>query len=184
MGFRFRKSTKVGPFRITASKSGISYSVGRKGYRVTKQANGKVRKTVSIPGTGISYSTTTGSTKKNNSSTKVSHQNSRANARKDKTGIHQSFGVVIAKIVLGAIFIFSAFALLSSDGFSTFIVFMVIGFAFIAWGYLPYHSAKAMRDKPLKSDELSDGLNLHQNLSQEESSFHEDAFYVVGVNYL
>lgn len=64
MGFRFRKSAKIGPFRVTASKSGLSYSVGGKGYRVTKQANGKVRKTYSIPGTGISYSETAGSTKK------------------------------------------------------------------------------------------------------------------------
>lgn len=64
MGFRFRKSKKIGPFRITASKSGVSYSVGGKGYRLTKQANGKVRQTYSIPGTGISYSETVGSTKK------------------------------------------------------------------------------------------------------------------------
>ena len=61
MGFRFRKSFKVGPFRMTASKSGLSYSVGGKGFRVTKQANGKVRKTYSIPGAGISYSETVGS---------------------------------------------------------------------------------------------------------------------------
>lgn len=64
MGFRFRKSTKIGPFRITASKSGISTSVGGKGFRVTKQANGKIRKTYSIPGTGISYSETTSTKKK------------------------------------------------------------------------------------------------------------------------
>jgi Flp pilus assembly protein TadB len=56
MGWRIRKSTKIGPFRITASKSGTSVSVGGKGYRITKQANGKIRKTYSIPGTGISYS--------------------------------------------------------------------------------------------------------------------------------
>lgn len=52
MGFRFRKSKKIGPFRITASKSGVSYSVGGKGYRLTKQANGKVRQTYSIPWDG------------------------------------------------------------------------------------------------------------------------------------
>ena len=55
MGFRFRKSMKMGPFRVTLSKSGLSYSAGVKGLRVTKTASGAVRTTASIPGTGISY---------------------------------------------------------------------------------------------------------------------------------
>lgn len=57
MGLRFRKSYKVGPFRVNLSKSGIGWSVGTKGLRYTKMANGKSRTTTSIPGTGISYST-------------------------------------------------------------------------------------------------------------------------------
>lgn len=56
MGFRFRKSVKLGPFRVAFSKSGVSYSAGVKGLRVTKTASGAVRTTASIPGTGISYS--------------------------------------------------------------------------------------------------------------------------------
>ncbi len=56
MGFRYRKSIKLGAgFRINLSKSGIGYSWGTKGYRVTKTAKGTIRKTYSIPGTGISY---------------------------------------------------------------------------------------------------------------------------------
>lgn len=55
MGLRFRKSKKFGPVRITLSKTGISSSVGVKGFRVTKTASGRVRTTASIPGTGISY---------------------------------------------------------------------------------------------------------------------------------
>lgn len=57
MGLRFRKSYKLGPLRFTASKSGISSSIGVKGLRLTKTARGAVRGTVSVPGTGISYST-------------------------------------------------------------------------------------------------------------------------------
>ena len=53
MGFSYRKSKKIGPFRVTASKSGISASVGMKGYRVTRKANGRIQTTASIPGTGI-----------------------------------------------------------------------------------------------------------------------------------
>lgn len=55
MGIRFRKSVKLGSARINLSKSGIGYSVGGKGYRVTKKAGGGFRTTASIPGTGISY---------------------------------------------------------------------------------------------------------------------------------
>lgn len=55
MGFRFRKSVKLGPFRVNFSKSGVSYSAGVKGFRVTKKANGGYRTTASIPGTGIGY---------------------------------------------------------------------------------------------------------------------------------
>jgi hypothetical protein len=62
MGFSYRKSVKMGPFRVTASKSGISYSAGVKGARVTKRANGKVQATLSVPGTGLRYTTSGGKT--------------------------------------------------------------------------------------------------------------------------
>ena len=56
MGFRYRKSINLGGgFRINISKSGVGYSWGVKGYRVTKTAKGTVRTTASIPGTGISF---------------------------------------------------------------------------------------------------------------------------------
>ncbi len=35
--------------------SGVGYSWGGKGYRVTHMANGRTRRTATIPGTGISY---------------------------------------------------------------------------------------------------------------------------------
>lgn len=67
MGFRYRKSINLGGgFRINISKSGIGYSWGVKGYRITKTAKGTVRQTASIPGTGISFSEETGKNKINN----------------------------------------------------------------------------------------------------------------------
>lgn len=56
MGFRFRKSIKAGPLRINLSKSGIGYSFGVKGARISRSATGRKRATLSIPGTGLSYS--------------------------------------------------------------------------------------------------------------------------------
>ena len=64
MGFRYRKSINLGGgFRINISKSGIGYSWGVKGYRVTKTAKGTTRRTASIPGTGISFVDETGKKK-------------------------------------------------------------------------------------------------------------------------
>ena len=68
MGLRFRKSVKLGPLRINFSKSGVGYSVGGKGYRVTKRADGKTQTTASIPGTGIAYPNVSGSATKGNPS--------------------------------------------------------------------------------------------------------------------
>lgn len=64
MGFRLRKSINLGGARINLSKSGVGYSVGAKGMRITKCANGRTRKTVSIPGTGISYVSESGKAKR------------------------------------------------------------------------------------------------------------------------
>lgn len=64
MGFRFRKSFGKGPFRVNISKSGVGWSVGTKGARITKKANGNTMTTASIPGAGVSYVKET-STKKN-----------------------------------------------------------------------------------------------------------------------
>ena len=65
MGTRFRKSVNLGGgARINISKSGIGYSVGTKGARVTMTADGRTRTTLSIPNTGISYVNETGTRKK------------------------------------------------------------------------------------------------------------------------
>ena len=55
MGLRFRKSINIGPLRINLSKSGVGFSLGVKGFRVSRSAKGKMTATASIPGTGLSY---------------------------------------------------------------------------------------------------------------------------------
>lgn len=61
MGFRFRRSVRIAPgLRLNLSKSGGSVSVGRRGATVNLSGRG-TRTTVGLPGTGISYSSTTSS---------------------------------------------------------------------------------------------------------------------------
>lgn len=64
MGWHWRKSKKFGPFRITASKSGISTSIGGKGFRLTQSTNGKIKVTTGIPGTGLYHTRTISSLEK------------------------------------------------------------------------------------------------------------------------
>jgi hypothetical protein len=65
LAFRYRKSVKLAPgVRMTVSKSGVGYSVGGKGYRVTKRADGRIQQTASLPGTGIGYTSSVNSSKR------------------------------------------------------------------------------------------------------------------------
>ena len=57
LGFRYRKSKSFGPVRITASKRGVSASLGAGPFRVTKSTSGRTTSTARIPGTGVSYVT-------------------------------------------------------------------------------------------------------------------------------
>ena len=53
MGWSFRRSVNLGPFRMNFSKSGIGYSFGVKNARIGRDARGRKYSNVSIPGTGI-----------------------------------------------------------------------------------------------------------------------------------
>lgn len=57
MGWRYRKTARFGPLRVNLSKSGIGYSIGGKGFRTGVRATGRTYTTVSLPGTGLSYTT-------------------------------------------------------------------------------------------------------------------------------
>ena len=50
---RYRKSKNIGPFRIALTQQGVSTSVRARRFRISKGADGKVRRTIRIPGTGI-----------------------------------------------------------------------------------------------------------------------------------
>ena len=59
MGLRFRKSVKIAPgVRLNIGKKSVGISAGVKGARVSVNSSGRVTKSVGIPGTGLSYVTT------------------------------------------------------------------------------------------------------------------------------
>jgi hypothetical protein len=55
LGFYYRKSVNLGPFRVNLSKSGVGYSVGGRGFSVGTTSRGRKYTSFSIPGTGVGY---------------------------------------------------------------------------------------------------------------------------------
>jgi hypothetical protein len=57
MGFYFRRSVNLGPFRVNLSRGGVGWSVGGRGFRTGRSGRGRKYTTISIPGTGVGYRT-------------------------------------------------------------------------------------------------------------------------------
>lgn len=55
MGWHYRKSIRLGPFRLNLSRAGVGHSVGARGARYTRSAHGRRHLTLRIPGTGLSW---------------------------------------------------------------------------------------------------------------------------------
>ena len=55
MGFYFRKSMNLGPFRVNLSRGGVGWSVGAPGLRVGQTPRKRRYTTLSVPGTGLGY---------------------------------------------------------------------------------------------------------------------------------
>lgn len=98
MGLRFRKSIKLGKgVKLNLGKKGIGLSIGGKGARYSINSSGRSTTTVGIPGTGLSYSHTSGGKKKKRTSS-ASHATSAPKPKKPmKTGV----GMMILTICLG-----------------------------------------------------------------------------------
>lgn len=76
MGLRFRRSKKIAPgVKLNLSKKGASVSFGTRGAHYTVNTGGKRTATVGIPGSGISYSASSGGRKRSSFSRYASPEN-------------------------------------------------------------------------------------------------------------
>jgi hypothetical protein len=65
MGLRFRKSLKIAPgVRLNVGSKSMGLSVGGKGFRYSVNTSGRRTTTVGIPGSGLSYSTSSGGSRR------------------------------------------------------------------------------------------------------------------------
>ena len=113
---------------------------------------------------------------------------SRADEREARTGMRQSKGAMIAKIVLGGMFL--AVSLDRSDGnwsISYFLFCLVLGGGLIAWGLLPYLEArrkhkeaeeakKAARDAKILSVPLEKFSDRNAGMAESLAEKYDTAF--------
>lgn len=77
MGFRFRKSIKIAPgLKINFNKKSVGATLGTKGAHYTINSSGRRTSSVGIPGTGISYTESSGPTSKTTTKQKSTKSNS------------------------------------------------------------------------------------------------------------
>lgn len=137
MGYRFRRSLNLGKhFRINFSKSGIGYSYGFKGYRVSKTAKGTTRRTVTYP-SGISYVEET-KAKKKRSAVSVTPERKMQSA-------------FAWKLAIGILFIGSGIMYLGTDD-GWVLKGCSVGIALIIWAFVGRRkfkkAAQAIKAKP------------------------------------
>lgn len=130
MGFRFSKRIKLAKgINLNLSKSGIGISAGVKGARIGTGPKG-TRATLSIPGTGISYSKGIGRKTNTSSNDFV--------ARREKSPLEMKIEAFILKIlvfILGILtsFLSLVFLLMIFDKYSFLTLFGVLLFGFIGF---------------------------------------------------
>lgn len=100
MGFRFHKSFKILPgIKLNINKKSVGVTLGTKGAHYTINSKGKRTASVSLPGTGLSYSTSVGGTK-----------NKQKDTPKNKINNVIRIGIAIVVVVCVALAIKSHFA--------------------------------------------------------------------------
>ena len=76
---------------------------------------------------------------------KAAERKAEADERERATGMRQSKTAMLVKIVVGVLFLFSAVSLAAQGNISSFVCGLVIGGALVAWGLVPYLTAKSGR---------------------------------------
>lgn len=153
MGIRFRKSYKIGKsVRINLSKSGIGYSIGTKGARVTRKANGGSRTTISAPGTGLSYVKEHGQARTNKTHEMRGQVNMSGGQKKRKTWLW----------VLGWIFIFPlplTILMLRKKEMKPAVKYGIIAAAWFIYLFIAYLSSSTSSDPNKNVESISISRN-------------------------
>lgn len=186
MGLRFRKSIKLGKhFSVNLSPKGIGYSYGVKGARHSVSADGRHRTTYSVPGTGLTYTTSNNSsshksashTSKNITTPYARQTSGKAPSNNFAVLITISalcFASLIATIVL-------SMAGMMSDAPAPFffivsVIFLVLAFN-SKWKYEHYLNSSS--ERPRSSPDLSHTPTSQPTVRNQPSSQTRQEWYYI-----
>jgi hypothetical protein len=116
MAWRFRRSAKLGPFRINLSKSGVGISAGVKGFHIGRTADGRSYTSAGIPGTGL-YNRQYSSRRKTSTrlAQAITEESSDTTAPAVAQKGHSATGWQTAFIAVGAVATFVGFGVALSE---------------------------------------------------------------------
>lgn len=181
MGLRFRKSIKIGKnLRINFSTKGIGYSVGGKGFRYTRSANGKHYNTYSLPGTGLSYrQSLDGKSKTYGKNKKHPTVNSSRYVKSKSTPFATIILIVVIILTVG--FLIKAFAKPSNNQSTLYTEIELLTLKNHPRIYDDYRTAQefynTIGDDRVKVLEISEYARIHQNLPSYSSD--KNTLYIV-----
>lgn len=73
---------------------------------------------------------------------KAEERKAKADEREHETGMRQSKAVMLAKIIVGVLFLLASVSLASQGNIPAFVCGLAVGGGLVAWGLVPYLKAK------------------------------------------
>lgn len=165
MGLRFRKSVKVAPgVKLNVGKKSVGMSVGGKGARISASTSGRKTTTVGIPGSGLSYSHSSGG--KGNQSNRASVEYE-VDLNEDDNELEECNSRPLGKF--GAAFLTVMGILIAAMGLLLLLVNFVIGAIFILLGIAICRTGlgKLKELKASSCEAVLQNDNTSNNLSSE-----------------
>lgn len=108
MGVRFRRSIKIAPgIRLNFNKKSFGLTVGVKGAHVTVNSKGRKTASVGLPGTGLSYTTSTSKSKASGGESSP-EEDAGGNKEKEWKFAHPNYAYYKRYFVFGILFMLPA----------------------------------------------------------------------------
>ncbi len=106
MGFKFRKSFKIAPgIKFNVNKKSVGFTFGKRGAHFTINSKGKRTTSIGIPGTGLSYTSSSGGKKSSKKQTvkqqnNIEVNNSIENKGTNQTAYHKNLFLILGILII------------------------------------------------------------------------------------
>lgn len=183
MGLRFRKSFKIAPgVRLNLNKKSTSVTFGGKGFHHTVSSTGKKTTTVGVPGTGISYSKTSGGTPRKTSHSHMAQSSSFLPnpPQRDDRKWHEKTGWIIFFLIV--FFPIGLFLMWKSNWKKApkIIVSVLYGIALIAYIASPKLESVTLSADTGQIYDINSEIPIEVSTKPEDYSLSESSFNISG----